>query len=130
MGTSEMAFAVRRALPRIGMVQQRAFCRVAPGTLAPSAIKSATSAVNKVGAVDVAKRHELVDPVSGIPDAQLARKVFVFAPTQGALQSGYEKLGSWKIEFENPDRWRNPLMHWSSAADPMSNLKMKFPSKE
>ena len=32
--------------------------------------------------------------------------------------------------WQNPERWRNPLMGYVSSADPASNLKMKFQSKE
>jgi len=75
-------------------------------------------------------RHEINDPLTGIPESQMSRKVYVFSPTKSAMQSGAEKVGWWKVEFENPERWRNPLMGYVSSADPASNLKMKFQSKE
>merc|ERR1711934_281932 len=108
----------------------RSMCRVAPGTTAPSIVKPDFQKVAKTEAIDVDLRHEIIDPVSGMSEAMLSRKVFIFSPTKSAMQSGAEKIGMWKLEFENPERWRNPLMHWSSTADPVSNMKLKFPSKE
>ncbi|VDL68409.1 unnamed protein product [Nippostrongylus brasiliensis] len=39
---------------------------------------------------------------------------------------------SWRIEFDNRQRWENPLMGWSSTGDPLSNISMnlKFASQE
>merc|ERR1712100_877574 len=79
---------------------------------------------------DAAHRPESTDKVSGIPAQQLERTVFIYSPARTAMQSGVEKTHQWLLEFENPDRWRNPLMGWSSCADPMSNTKMYFSSQE
>merc|ERR1711907_175622 len=108
----------------------RSMCRAAPGTTAPSIVKPDFQKVAKTAAIDVDLRHEIIDPVSGMSEAMLSRKVFIFSPTKSAMQSGAEKIGMWKLEFENPERWRNPLMGYCSTADPASNLKLKFPSKE
>merc|ERR1712216_742719 len=79
---------------------------------------------------DVSYRPESTDKVSGIPTQQLDRTVFIYSPARTAMQSGVEKTHQWLLEFENPERWRNPLMGWSSTADPMSNLKLYFSSQE
>merc|ERR1712167_528039 len=140
MGESSLTMAMRGGLRSLGALR-RGYCsstveyaatpaRAAPGTTAPSILKKTHQTAVKDAVQEVDLRHEIVDPVSSIPEAQLARKVFIFSPTKTAMQSGAEKVGNWKIEFENPERWRNPLMQWASCADPMSNLKMKFPSKE
>jgi NADH dehydrogenase (ubiquinone) Fe-S protein 4 len=40
----------------------------------------------------------------------------------------------WRVQFEKvpggDDRWTNPLMGWTSTADPLSNLGLAFPTKE
>merc|ERR1711918_341383 len=118
------------ALARDSVAHSRGFCRAAPGTTAPSIVKPNVTRVAPSIRKEVDLRHEIVDPVSGIPESQLSRKVYIFSPTKSAMQSGAEKIGMWKIEFENPERWRNPLMGYVSSADPSSNLKMKFPTKE
>eukprot|EP00657_Telonema_sp_P-1_P012246 TRINITY_DN870_c0_g1_i1.p1 TRINITY_DN870_c0_g1~~TRINITY_DN870_c0_g1_i1.p1 ORF type:complete len:196 (+),score=9.69 TRINITY_DN870_c0_g1_i1:207-794(+) len=75
-------------------------------------------------------RNETANAVSGIPSSQTARTVFVYSPAKTAMQSGVEKNHKWLLEVENPERWRNPLMGWSSTADPLSNLKLSFSSQE
>lgn len=34
------------------------------------------------------------------------------------------------LDFENRERWENPLMGWASTGDPISNLSLKFNSRE
>lgn len=48
------------------------------------------------------------------------------------MQSGTNNLRSWRIEFDNRERWENPLMGWSSTADPLSNMSgvVDFNTKE
>ena len=42
------------------------------------------------------------------------------------------KLGKWKMMVDKRDRWENPLMGWSSTADPLNHVfrYIKFDSKE
>merc|ERR1712086_7254 len=121
-----------RARPMLSVAQgaTRSFCRAAPGSTAPSIVNPSVTKVSKEAAKLVDPRHEMVDPVSGMQGAQLAHKAYIFSTTKSAMQSGAEKIGMWKMEFENPERWRNPLMGYVSSADPASSLKMKFPTKE
>merc|ERR1712100_174921 len=136
MGTREM---LRSHLSRAAALGHRQYCTPAfgsvlqrlksPAQTAPSAI-AVPQEVARAKEQPVELRHEINDPVTGIPESQLSRKVYVFSPTKSAMQSGGEKIGMWKMEFENPERWRNPLMGYVSSADPASNLKMKFPTKE
>lgn len=79
---------------------------------------------------DVAFRPEATNTLAGIPQQQLERTVFIYSPAKTNMQSGVEKTHQWLLEFENPERWRNPLMGWSSTADPMSNMKLYFSSQE
>lgn len=46
------------------------------------------------------------------------------------MQSGTNNIQSWEMEFDNRERWENPLMGWSSTGDPLSNMKVNFASKE
>ena len=34
------------------------------------------------------------------------------------------------MEFDNRQRWENPLMGWTSTGDPLSNMKVVFKSPE
>jgi len=39
---------------------------------------------------------------------------------------------AWKIQHENKGKWANPLIGWTSTADPLDNVgrQLYFPSKE
>ena len=60
------------------------------------------------------------------------RSVTIYAPSKSAMQSGMGKLGYWKMALDKRDRWENPLMGWSSTADPLNHVfrTIKFESKE
>jgi NADH dehydrogenase (ubiquinone) Fe-S protein 4 len=36
----------------------------------------------------------------------------------------------WQLDFDVRERWENPLIGWSSSGDPLSNMAVKFSSKE
>jgi NADH dehydrogenase (ubiquinone) Fe-S protein 4 len=40
------------------------------------------------------------------------------------VQSAAANAKQWQITWKNKERWTNPLMGWTSTADPMSNLKV------
>lgn len=46
------------------------------------------------------------------------------------MQSGSYGTRRWMIEFDTKERWENPLMGWTSTADPLSNMKVDFESAE
>src|SRR5690606_31532347 len=72
-----------------------------------------------------------VAPVSGIPEEQISgRIVRIYQIAKNAMQSGTEGLGRWTMEFDNQQRWENPLMGWCSTGDPHSNTQIHFPTKE
>ncbi|XGW20338.1 hypothetical protein V3C99_003835 [Haemonchus contortus] len=60
------------------------------------------------------------------------RTVRIFRAAREATQAPWGNTKAWRIEFDNRQRWENPLMGWSSSGDPLSNLSMnlKFASKE
>lgn len=46
------------------------------------------------------------------------------------MQSGTNNIHHWEMEFDNRQRWENPLMGWTSSGDPLSNMKVQFKSPE
>lgn len=58
------------------------------------------------------------------------RLVRISRPSKNVMQSGTAYTNTWKIEFNNQQRWENWLMGWTSNADPLSNLSINFPTKE
>ncbi|XP_002136914.2 NADH dehydrogenase [ubiquinone] iron-sulfur protein 4, mitochondrial-like isoform X1 [Drosophila pseudoobscura] len=71
-----------------------------------------------------------LSPISGVPSQQLKeRRVRIHIPPKNAMQSGTNYLNKWLIEFDNRERWENPLMGWASSGDPLSNLNLQFGSK-
>ena len=63
--------------------------------------------------------------------AEHAKRTVVIAPrTNKTLQSGGATGHLWQITWKNEERWSNPLMGWTSTADPLSNLKLSFDTEE
>ncbi|XP_034661279.1 NADH dehydrogenase [ubiquinone] iron-sulfur protein 4, mitochondrial-like [Drosophila subobscura] len=72
-----------------------------------------------------------LSPISGVPSEQLKqRRARIHLPPKHAMQSGTSNLKNWQIEFDNRERWENPLMGWASTGDPLSNLNLHFGSKD
>ena len=46
------------------------------------------------------------------------------------MQSGLGKTDKWILEFETKNPTKNPLMGWESSSDTLTELKLKFSSKE
>ncbi|VDK84864.1 unnamed protein product [Litomosoides sigmodontis] len=77
-------------------------------------------------------REQAVD-LSGVPvDFLRSRRVRIYQPAREATQSGWARTKTWKVEFDNLERWENSLIGWSSTGDPLSNISMAmdFASKE
>eukprot|EP00301_Raphidiophrys_heterophryoidea_P015865 c2477_g1_i1.p1 GENE.c2477_g1_i1~~c2477_g1_i1.p1 ORF type:complete len:164 (+),score=23.99 c2477_g1_i1:61-552(+) len=79
---------------------------------------------------------DTLSSLSGMPDeiAEMKR-VRIFQPAKNAMQSGAKGSYIWKMEWELSNaelggRWQNPTMGWTSTGDPLSNLNMKFTSKD
>lgn len=51
-------------------------------------------------------------------------------PAKNCMQSGTNNIQYWEMEFDNRERWENPLMGWSSSGDPLSNMKVQFNTRE
>ncbi|XP_041884301.1 NADH dehydrogenase [ubiquinone] iron-sulfur protein 4, mitochondrial [Corvus kubaryi] len=72
-----------------------------------------------------------ITTLTGVPDEHIkTRKVHIFVPARNAMQSGLNNTKKWKMEFDNRERWENPLMGWASTADPLSNMVLTFSTKE
>ncbi|XP_003390778.1 PREDICTED: NADH dehydrogenase [ubiquinone] iron-sulfur protein 4, mitochondrial-like [Amphimedon queenslandica] len=68
--------------------------------------------------------------VSGLPDDEVGRLVRIYRRSKNAMQSGTNNTHQWTMEFDNQERWENPLMGWTSTGDPNSNVIINFDSKE
>jgi len=69
--------------------------------------------------------------ISGVPEEHVKeRRVRIFIPSKNSMQSGTNNIQSWRMEFDNRERWENPLMGWASTGDPLSNMNVDFNSKE
>jgi NADH dehydrogenase (ubiquinone) Fe-S protein 4 len=72
-----------------------------------------------------------VSMLSGVPEEQLkSRKVRIYVPAKNAMQSGTHRTHKWRIEFDTRERWENPLIGWTSSADPLSMMDLQFTNKE
>ena len=58
------------------------------------------------------------------------KKAKIYIPTKTAMQSGRGKLKKWVLEFVTKDTSINPLMGWESSTDTLSEIILKFSSKE
>jgi NADH dehydrogenase (ubiquinone) Fe-S protein 4 len=68
--------------------------------------------------------------LTGMPSEQKQRTVVIAPRELKTMQSGDGNSYQWTITWKNRQRWSNPLMGWTSTADPMSNVKLTFDSKE
>ncbi|KDO32720.1 hypothetical protein SPRG_02418 [Saprolegnia parasitica CBS 223.65] len=58
------------------------------------------------------------------------RKAIIYMPCRNQMQSGDYNTHHWEIRFGTRQTWQNPLMGWTSGADPMDAMVMKFNTKE
>ena len=55
----------------------------------------------------------------------------IFRPAKNAMQSGRGQSKAWVLEYEPSDRKTpDPLMGWNGSRDTLSQLRLKFDSKE
>jgi len=67
-----------------------------------------------------------VTTLDGQPALQRARTVVISQKAQSAMTSVGHKSKAWVLHWKVEERWSNPLMGWTSTADPLSNLELKF----
>ncbi|KAJ1442234.1 ETC complex I subunit conserved region-domain-containing protein, partial [Ochromonadaceae sp. CCMP2298] len=68
--------------------------------------------------------------LNGMPSEHASRTVLIGQRMLKSVQSGSATAHQWQITWKNQERWSNPLMGWTSSADPMSSMKLNFDSKE
>jgi NADH dehydrogenase (ubiquinone) Fe-S protein 4 len=74
--------------------------------------------------------HANLGAISGAPLSMTKRTVRIFRPSKTAMQSGTKQSRSWRLEFDIQSKWENPLMGWTSSADPVQGLDMSFDTME
>ncbi len=53
---------------------------------------------------------------NGVPKEHIyERRVRISKPSKNAMQSGTNDTKIWRLDFENRERWENPLMGWTST---------------
>ena len=57
-------------------------------------------------------------------------KAKIYKPAKTAMQSGIRNTKSWILEFESMNKETNPLTGWISSKDTISEVRMKFSTKE
>jgi len=58
------------------------------------------------------------------------KKAKIYKPSKTPMQSGKKNTKSWLLEYETLNLSINQLMGWVSSNDTMSEIKLKFPTKE
>lgn len=70
---------------------------------------------------------------SGTPESlTTTRQVFIYQAAKSTMQSGLAHNRSyWRIDFDQAQpRWENSLMGWTSSADPVQSVVLRFDTKE
>lgn len=71
-----------------------------------------------------------ITTLNGQPALHRERTVLIGQKAQSAMTSASHKSKAWVIQWKTEERWSNPLMGWTSTADPLSNLQMQFETAE
>jgi len=58
------------------------------------------------------------------------KKAKIYKPTRTVMQSGKRNEKSWLLEFDTLNTGISPLMGWESSNDTMSEVKLKFSTKD
>lgn len=66
------------------------------------------------------------------PEQEIGRKVKIFRPAQNSMTSGSSNNDSgWQVKWVVKEKWRNPLMGYTSTRDPLSQVNdFNFESRE
>jgi len=66
---------------------------------------------------------------AGVPAETYKRQARIYVPARSPSQSGFAKTlhasaqaPQWKIVFDTTAKWENPLIGWTSTADPLENV--------
>ena len=58
------------------------------------------------------------------------KKAKIYKPSKNPMQSGSGNNDKWFIEYITENSGINPLMGWESSTDTLTEVKLKFSSKE
>ena len=58
------------------------------------------------------------------------KKAKIYKPSKTAMQSGERNTKKWILEFDTLNTGINPLMGWETSKDTMSEVKLKFSTKD
>ncbi|GFS18367.1 NADH dehydrogenase [ubiquinone] iron-sulfur protein 4, mitochondrial [Elysia marginata] len=57
-----------------------------------------------------------ISSITGVPEEHVkTRTVRIFVPAVNSMQSGTYNSRRWRMEFDERERWENPLMGWTST---------------
>eukprot|EP01041_Mallomonas_annulata_P011856 gene11856-24848_t len=83
-----------------------------------------------VGLYELPENPAEIATLTGMPVEHQSRTVLIQPRPLKTIQSGARLSHQWQITWKNSERWTNPLMGWTSTADPMSNTKLYFDSSD
>ncbi|KAF6217221.1 hypothetical protein GE061_001575 [Apolygus lucorum] len=130
-----------RSIPRIGSsIRAQSFHLSSVDNVETQQVDKKYALVTK----KVAKQHadhssaritldhkEVIASISGVPEEHIkTRLVRIRLAPKNPMQSGTDNTHDWMLDFETRQRWENPCMGWSSTGDPLSNIDLRFDSKE
>ena len=58
------------------------------------------------------------------------KKAKIYKPAKTAMQSGMRNTKNWILEFDSMNKTTNPLTGWISSKDTISEVRMKFSTKQ
>lgn len=61
---------------------------------------------------------------NGMPAEHQKRTVLIAQRPQRTVQSGFSNTHQWALKWKSMEKWSNPLMGWSSSADPMGSVEV------
>ncbi|OON20081.1 ETC complex I subunit region [Opisthorchis viverrini] len=104
--------------------------RVVDSTIEAEHIMRKADDFSKEDRIVVPKQADLTR-VNGVPEEhQSTRRVRIYIPARSVTQSGDHGTRLWRLDFDNRERWENPLMGWASSGDPLSNVSVEFETPE
>jgi len=89
----------------------------------PAHVRAAPEGLCPPADVDVAT-------LDGMPEPQRARTVTISQFAKSAMTSGLGRTKPWHVSWPYDEKWSNPLMGWTSSADPMHNTDLQFDTKD
>uniref|UniRef100_A0A7S0VGQ2 NADH dehydrogenase [ubiquinone] iron-sulfur protein 4, mitochondrial n=1 Tax=Polytomella parva TaxID=51329 RepID=A0A7S0VGQ2_9CHLO len=119
---------LRKAVSTLFNLEKRVLYQQAGFATAPQDFSLAMKKADEIYSGKTVKAGD-IGFSAGVPLETYNRKVRIFCPAKAASQSGLgrtlhpsSKAPQWKIVFENLSKWENPLMGWTSTADPLENV--------